>query len=71
VLTYSAGDSGSATSFAMAGTTPVVINTHRRGCEVTFVLRGGRVEQVNYAGRTGPLFARGAECAYVVENCVP
>jgi hypothetical protein len=48
-----------------------VIALNKRYCEVTFVLRNGIVEKVNYAGRTGGLLTKGEQCGFVVENCLP
>jgi hypothetical protein len=42
----------------------------RRYCEATFVLRDGRVERVNYQGRTGGLLTKGEQCAFIVESCL-
>ena len=42
----------------------------RRYCEVSFVMRMGRVDKINYAGRTGGLITKGEQCAFVVENCM-
>lgn len=47
-----------------------VATVQRRYCEVTFVIRSGRVEKVNYAGRTGGLVTEGEQCAFVVQNCI-
>ncbi len=71
VMTYvGGGDSivagGGAASTAGGG----VATVQRRYCEVSFILRSGRVEKVNYAGRTGGLVAEGEQCAFVVQNCV-
>jgi hypothetical protein len=48
-----------------------VIALNKRYCEVTFVLRNGIVEKVNYSGRTGGLITKGEQCGFVVENCLP
>lgn len=45
--------------------------TQRRYCDVHIVLKDGRVQAVNYSGRTGGLLTQGEQCAYAVENCVP
>jgi len=71
VMTYvGGGDSiivgGGAASTAGGG----VATVQRRYCEVSFVLRSGRVEKINYAGRTGGLVTGGEQCAFVVQNCV-
>ena len=39
-------------------------------CDVTFVLKDGVVQKVNYKGRTGGLLTKGEQCAFVVENCL-
>lgn len=71
VVTYvGGGDSivagGGAASSAGGGVAAI----QRRYCEVTFVLRSGRVKKVNYAGRTGGLVTEGEQCAFVVQNCI-
>jgi hypothetical protein len=72
VLTYAGGGDG--TSAAVANTsgsaTTAAGVSHRHYCEVSFVLKGGVVARVNYAGRTGGLLTKGEQCAFVVENCV-
>jgi hypothetical protein len=72
VLTYEGGgDSrGVGVGTATRGLAVGTISSYRRYCEVTFVLRGGVVDKVNYAGRTGGLATKGEQCAFVVENCV-
>ena len=47
------------------------VSVKKRYCEVTFVLRDGMVEKVNYAGRTGGLITEGEQCAFVLQNCLP
>jgi hypothetical protein len=47
-----------------------VITMNKRYCEVTFVLRNGIVEKLNYSGRTGGLITKGEQCGFVVENCL-
>jgi hypothetical protein len=69
---YSGGDSdayvaGGAGSSAGGG----AVSVKKRYCEVTFVLRDGVVEKVNYAGRTGGLITKGEQCAFVLQNCLP
>ena len=39
-------------------------------CDVTFVLKDGVVQKVNYKGHTGGLLTKGEQCAFVVENCL-
>ena len=72
VLTYvGGGDSRSvATGTGGYGVGVAGVATQRRYCEVTFLLRNGVVEKVNYAGRTGGLATRGEQCAFVLENCL-
>jgi hypothetical protein len=72
-FTYTGG--GDSTSVAYGGTTSrrttyAFGKRMQRYCEVTFVLRAGVVERVNYNGRTGGALSRGEQCAFVVENCV-
>jgi hypothetical protein len=69
---YSGGDSnaylaGNAGSSAGGG----VVSVKKRYCEITFVLRDGLVEKVNYTGRTGGLITKGEQCAFVLKNCLP
>jgi len=69
---YSGGDSdayvaGGAGSSAGGG----AVSVKKRYCEVTFALRDGVVERVNYAGRTGGLITEGEQCAFVLQNCLP
>jgi hypothetical protein len=69
---YSGGDSdayiaGGAGSSAGGG----AVSVKKRYCEVTFILRNGIVEKVNYAGRTGGLITEGEQCAFVLQNCLP
>jgi len=47
-----------------------VIAVHKRYCEVTFILKSGRVEKVNYTGRTGGWATKDEQCAFVIENCL-
>lgn len=68
---YSGGDSdayvaGGAGSSAGGG----AVSVKKRYCEVTFILRDGMVEKVNYAGRTGGLITEGEQCAFVLQNCL-
>ena len=39
-------------------------------CVVTFVLKDGAVETINYSGRTGRRSQNGEQCAYAVANCL-
>jgi hypothetical protein len=39
-------------------------------CVVTFVLKDGAVETINYSGRTGRHSQNGEQCAYAVTNCL-
>jgi hypothetical protein len=41
-----------------------------KSCEVTFVLRRGYVEKVDYSVTYVGLMARGDQCAFVVQKCV-
>jgi len=72
-MTYSSGGdtdayvAGGAGSSAGGGTASV----KKRYCEVTFVLKDGVVEKVNYAGRTGGLITEGEQCAFILQNCLP
>ncbi len=47
-----------------------VFSSHKKYCEVTFVLKAGKVEKVNYAGRTGGMTSKDEQCAFVVEPCL-
>jgi hypothetical protein len=42
----------------------------RRYCDVTFVLKDGKVTKVNYSGRTGGLITKDEQCAFIVEKCL-
>jgi len=72
-LTYfSGGDScgyfaGGTSSSAAVGT----VSMSRRYCEVTFILRNGVIESLNYIGRTGGKLTKGEQCAFVLQNCIP
>jgi hypothetical protein len=73
LLTYGGG--GDSTSIGTAnavapGTAVGVSRTAHRYCEATFVLKDGKVQKVNYQGRTGGLLTKGEQCAFIVENCV-
>ncbi len=76
VWTYpSGGDSvtfGTGTAYAGAQTAygTLLSQTQRRYCIVNVVMKDGRVERVNYSGRTGGLITKGEQCAFAVENCV-
>ena len=68
-LTYGGG--GDSTTAAVATSQRTAVSkTARRYCEATFVLKDGVVQQVTYQGRTGGLFSKGEQCAFIVENCV-
>jgi hypothetical protein len=71
-LTYAGG--GDATSAAVGtganGMGTAVMSSQHRYCEVTFALRNGVIEKVNYTGRTGGYASQGEQCAFVVQNCV-
>jgi hypothetical protein len=72
-LTYSSGgDSvGSAVASQTSPSTVILAGKSvRRYCEVTFVLRDGVVQRVNYQGRTGGILSQGEQCAFVVQNCL-
>ena len=60
---YASGGTGSS---AAGG----VIAMHKRYCEVTFVLKDGKVEKLNYTGRTGGWATKDEQCAFVIENCL-
>lgn len=69
---YSGGDSdayvaGGSGSSAGGG----AVSVKHRYCEVTFILRDGVVEKLNYVGRTGGLITEGEQCAFVLQNCMP
>jgi hypothetical protein len=68
-LTYAGGGDSTAAVVATSQRTAVGKTAHRY-CEATFVLKEGVVQQVNYQGRTGGLFTKGEQCAFIVENCV-
>ena len=42
----------------------------RGSCLVTFGLRDGTVQTINYSGRTGRYSQNGERCAYVVQSCM-
>jgi hypothetical protein len=72
-LSYSGGGDTVGVGVATAtssSTAAGVSSCHRRYCEVTFVLKDGKVMKVNYSGRTGGLATKGEQCAFVVENCL-
>jgi len=69
---YSGGDSNAyVVGGADSSTGGGAVSVKKRYCEVTFVLRDGMVEKVNYAGRTGGLITEGEQCAFVLQNCLP
>ncbi|ADJ27061.1 hypothetical protein [Nitrosococcus watsonii] len=61
---YVAGEAGSSTGGG-------AVSVKKRYCKVTFILSGGVVEKVNYAGRTGGFITEGEQCAFVLQNCLP
>ena len=72
-LTYAGG--GDTVGYASAhpsgyGSYTGSYSSHRRYCEVTFVLQNDAVVRINYSGRTGGLLTKGEQCAFVVENCL-
>lgn len=71
-FTYVGGGDATGGAVAVVGQPAggAVIVTHKRYCEVTFVLKAGRVEKINYAGRTGGWASEGEQCAFVVEPCL-
>ena len=72
-LTYVAGgdSTGAAVGVANSSTGVASVSSHRRYCEVTFVLQRGVVTKINYSGRTGGYATAGEQCAFVVQNCMP
>ena len=68
-LTYGGGGD-STTAAVVTSRRTAASKTAQRYCEATFVLKDGVVQQVNYQGRTGGLFSKGEQCAFIVENCV-
>jgi len=68
---YSGGDSDAYGAGTASSAGAGAVSVKKRYCEVTFVLRDGVVEKVNYAGRTGGLITEGEQCAFVLENCLP
>ena len=48
----------------------VSTHDHDRYCEVTFVMKDGVIQKVNYQGRIGGLVTGDEQCAFVVEKCV-
>ena len=72
-LTYSGGgDSvGVGVATTTSSSTAVGVSTRQhRYCEVTFILKDGKVMKINYSGRTGGFATKGEQCAFVVENCL-
>jgi hypothetical protein len=71
-LTYISGGDG--TGVTVGGVNSSVhggvTSMKKRYCEVTFILKDGRVEKVNYTGRRGGLSTKGEQCAFVLENCL-
>ena len=72
-LTYTGGGDSSSVGYA-SRTSPssaiIVSKRKQRYCEATFVLKDGKVQKINYSGRTGGLATRGEQCAFIVENCL-
>ena len=72
-LTYTGGgdsvESGYATQTSPSSAV-VVSNRHHRYCEATFILKDGKVDKINYSGRTGGRSTKGEQCAFIVENCL-
>lgn len=72
-LTYSGGGDSVGAAVATSTSPSTAIATGKRThryCEVTFVLKDGVVQKVNYQGRTGGLLTKGEQCAFIVENCL-
>jgi hypothetical protein len=72
-MTYYSGGDSNAYMAGGAGSSAggSAVSVKKRYCEVTFVLKDGIVEKVNYAGRTGGLITEGEQCAFVLQNCLP
>lgn len=72
-LTYLSGGDSDAYVSSGAGSSAGggTVSARKRYCEVTFILRGGVVEKVNYSGRTGGLITEGEQCTFVLQNCLP
>ena len=72
-LSYSGGgdsiEAGTATAPSSSTAVGVSGRKHRY-CDVTFALKDGKVIKINYSGRTGGLFTKGEQCAFIVENCI-
>lgn len=72
-LTYTGGGDSVGTGYATQTSNSsaiVVSKRHHRYCEATFILKDGKVDKINYSGRTGGLATRGEQCAFIVENCL-
>ena len=72
-LTYSVDADGVGAAVATSSSPSTAIATGKRTyfyCDVTFVLKDGVVQKVNYKGHTGGLLTKGEQCAFVVENCL-
>ena len=72
-LTYSVDEDGVGAAVATSTSPSTAIATGKRTylyCDVTFVLKDGVVQKVNYQGRTGGLLTKGEQCAFIVENCL-
>lgn len=72
VWQYASGGDVHSTAVAqqVGGTTVAAGNSRQRYCEISVVMRGGKVEAVNYTGRTGGLITHGEQCAFAVNNCL-
>ncbi len=75
VWQYASGDgyrSGGGTAYIVPNTNIIVAGGASRGrsCLVNITFSSGRVQSINYQGRTGGLLTKGEQCAYAVENCV-
>jgi len=72
-LTYTGGgdyvDTGYATQTSPSSAA-VVSKKHHRYCEATFILKDGKVDKINYSGRTGGRSTQGEQCAFIVEGCL-
>ncbi len=69
---YSGGDSDAYVTGGVGSSVGGgVVSVKKRYCEVTFILKDGIVEKINYAGRTGGLITEGEQCAFVLQNCLP
>jgi len=72
-LSYSSGGDidGVGVAAATSSSTGVGFSSRkRRYCDITFVLKDGKVTKVNYSGRTGGLITKDEQCAFIVEKCL-